>query len=47
MKITGINIPKDFLGKGLQEINEKRFGDVVMIAGKNGAGIAVPIYIEL
>ena len=38
MKITSINIPKDFLEKGLQEININRLGDTVMVAGKNGAG---------
>ena len=38
MKITRITMPKNFLDRGLQEININRLGDTVIIAGKNGAG---------
>jgi predicted ATPase len=38
MKITSINIPSNFLEKGLSDINIDRLGDTVVIAGKNGSG---------
>ena len=38
MKITGINIPPNFMDKGLDKIDIDRLGDTVIIAGKNGAG---------
>lgn len=38
MKITGINIPENFESKGLKAINLSRFGEIVVIAGKNGSG---------
>jgi predicted ATPase len=36
--ITSINIPENFLDRGLKNININRLGDTVVIAGKNGAG---------
>jgi predicted ATPase len=38
MKITSINIPSNFLEKGLSDINIDRLGDTVVIAGKSGSG---------
>jgi ABC-type multidrug transport system ATPase subunit len=38
MKIKSINIPENFLDKGLDEIHMDRLGDTVIIAGKNGSG---------
>ena len=38
MKINSIHIPKNFNDRGLNEINIDRLGDIVAIAGKNGAG---------
>jgi predicted ATPase len=38
MKITSINNPETFHIYGLYNINMKRLGDIVVIAGKNGSG---------
>jgi len=38
MKIIGLDIPENFMEKGLKQINIDRLGDVVVITGKNGAG---------
>jgi ABC-type multidrug transport system ATPase subunit len=38
MKIKSVNIPENFLKKGLNDIRLDRLGDTVIIAGKNGSG---------
>jgi len=38
MRITSVNIPEDFMKKGLSKINIDRLGENIIIAGKNGAG---------
>ncbi|MCL2375169.1 MAG: AAA family ATPase [Firmicutes bacterium] len=38
MKITNVKIPENYFDNGLKEINMDRLGDIVVLAGKNGAG---------
>lgn len=38
MRIIEVNIPSDIAGVGLSDIKMKRLGQVVLLAGKNGAG---------
>lgn len=38
MRITTINIPKEHLKDGLEEIKLDRLSDIILIAGKNGSG---------
>ena len=38
MRITEINIPKEKINNGLESVKMHRLGQVVLLAGKNGAG---------
>ena len=38
MKINSLTLPEDFFGKGLGNIRIDRLNDIVILAGKNGAG---------
>lgn len=38
MRITTINIPKEYLEDGLEEVKLDRIGKIILIAGKNGSG---------
>jgi len=38
MRITEVSIPKEFIDNGVADINMRKLGNVVLIAGKNGSG---------
>ena len=38
MRITKINIPKESINNGIEPVKMHKLGQVVLLAGKNGAG---------